>query len=86
VAHFKQSNFLVSKSSDGSGSIPANAIRFPHLGQRGRSNASIIEGGGLGIGKPGQYAKRYIPALSNCQFGRRLESAAFYRARAAYAR
>ena len=25
----------------------AKAIRIPHLGQRGRSNASIIEGGGF---------------------------------------
>jgi hypothetical protein len=29
------------------GATPAKAIRTPHLGQRGRSNASIIEGGGF---------------------------------------
>jgi hypothetical protein len=47
VPHFEHSNLRVSNSFDDPGVTPAKAIRTPHLGQRGRSNASIIEGGGF---------------------------------------
>lgn len=47
--YFEQSNFRVSNSLDGPGCTPAKAIRIPHLGQRRRYSASMIEGGGLGM-------------------------------------
>ena len=47
MPHVEHSNLRVSNSSDDPGATPAKAIRTPHLGQRGRSNASIIEGGGF---------------------------------------
>ena len=47
MPHFEHSNLRVSNSFDDPGVTPAKAIRIPHLGQRGRSNASIIEGGGF---------------------------------------
>jgi hypothetical protein len=47
VPHFEHSNLRVSNSFDDPGASPAKAMRTPHLGQRGRSNASIIEGGGF---------------------------------------
>jgi hypothetical protein len=47
VPHFEHSNLRVSNSFDNPGATPAKANRTPHSGQRGRSSASIIEGGGF---------------------------------------